>query len=442
MGRGMNLTTLTTAVLRVADRIARPALAGAVALLLGPLAAAEEVVVKNDSLQNGGSGAIQAGFDPGESAAAWLTAPCDGNIVAVQVLWLSLLGGEPPSIEDSITIFASGSFPYPGASLEVLESPLMTDGYLNEFRYLDEQQQIPLSVPIAQGETFLVSFKFANDPNPYNGPSVVTDLDGCQYGKNGLYANGIGWTNSCDWGVSGDWVIRAVIDCQSIDTGACCIGTLCVDDFTEADCNEFDGIWQGADTTCDEVECDPPGACCIEATEGCLDLNEGDCAIVGGLWKGSGTDCDTYVCFPKGACCLPDATCVDEMSPEDCDALSGVFMGHETTCDGVECPEPEGACCLDNGYCIVFTEAFCDIADGDWAGPGTDCTDADENGIADACENDCPEDIDGNGVVNTADLLLLLAAWGQSGGAADVNDDGIVNTSDLLQLLSAWGDCP
>jgi hypothetical protein len=415
-------------------------LAAAPALLLSLTVVGGEIVVQNDSLGGGDTGAIQAGFDPGESAAAWLTSPCDGDIVAVQILWLSLFGGEPPSVEDSITIFAAGSFPFPGATLEVLEAPVMTDGYLNEFRYLDEQQQIPISIPIQQGETFLVSFKFANDPDPFNGPSVVTDLDGCQYGKNGLYANGFGWTNSCDWGVSGDWVIRAVIDCQAADTGACCIDTMCFDNVTEQDCTDFNGVWQGADTSCFNVDCDPEGACCIPATEGCLDLTEGDCATVDGLWQGPDTTCEETVCFPRGACCLADATCEDDLSPDECESAGGLFMGHETTCDGVECPEPEGACCLASGNCIVLSAGDCAIVAGDWAGPGTDCTDADENGTADACENDCPADFDGDGDVDTADLLHLLGAWGTPDG--DVDGDGDTDTADLLALLAAWGDCP
>ncbi|MDY7109554.1 MAG: hypothetical protein SYC29_13045, partial [Planctomycetota bacterium] len=55
-------------------------------------------------------------------------------------------------------------------------------------------------------------------------------------------------------------------------------------------------------------------------------------------------------------------------------------------------------------------------------------------------QNTCPWDFDGNGVVNTADLLFLLGAWGTPDG--DVNDDGTTNTADLLELLGAWGDCP
>lgn len=180
---------------------------------------AAEVTVQNDSLSGGATGIIQAGFDPGESAAAWLTSPCDGNIVAAQVYWRSVSGTAPMSIEDSITIFAAGSFPTPGAVLETIEGPVMTDSVVNEFRYLDENQTIPLVVPVTNGQTFVVSFKFLNDPNPAAGPSVVNDLDGCQNGRNTIDAVGLGWVSSCLLGVGGDWVIRAVVDCQTGEVG-------------------------------------------------------------------------------------------------------------------------------------------------------------------------------------------------------------------------------
>jgi hypothetical protein len=52
----------------------------------------------------------------------------------------------------------------------------------------------------------------------------------------------------------------------------------------------------------------------------------------------------------------------------------------------------------------------------------------------------CPADFDGDGDVDTADLLYLLAAWGT--GAGDVDGDGDTDTADLLALLAAWGECP
>jgi hypothetical protein len=52
-----------------------------------------------------------------------------------------------------------------------------------------------------------------------------------------------------------------------------------------------------------------------------------------------------------------------------------------------------------------------------------------------------PGDVDGDGIVNTADLLLLLADWGcaDSYCPGDLNEDGITNTADLLTLLADWG---
>lgn len=77
-----------------------------------------------------------------------------------------------------------------------------------------------------------------------------------------------------------------------------------------------------------------------------------------------------------------------------------------------------------------------DIADG----VSSDCND---NGIPDECEfpPPCPADVNGDCVVNTADLLSLLGQWGESGVPEDINGDGIVNTEDLLALLAAWGPC-
>ena len=52
---------------------------------------------------------------------------------------------------------------------------------------------------------------------------------------------------------------------------------------------------------------------------------------------------------------------------------------------------------------------------------------------------DCPGDYNGDGVVDGADLTILLGDWG--GGAADLNGDGIVDGADLTILLGNWGDC-
>ena len=47
-------------------------------------------------------------------------------------------------------------------------------------------------------------------------------------------------------------------------------------------------------------------------------------------------------------------------------------------------------------------------------------------------------DIDGDGIVGSTDLGLLLANYGSEGGAYDLNNDGKVNQSDLDLLLGFW----
>jgi hypothetical protein len=58
--------------------------------------------------------------------------------------------------------------------------------------------------------------------------------------------------------------------------------------------------------------------------------------------------------------------------------------------------------------------------------------------------DDCPADLNGDGVVDGADLLILLSEWGPCTGDcdADLNNDDVVDGADLLILLSAWGECP
>lgn len=59
----------------------------------------------------------------------------------------------------------------------------------------------------------------------------------------------------------------------------------------------------------------------------------------------------------------------------------------------------------------------------------------------------CQGDVDLNGVVDVADLLAVIAAWGQGSGTSDVDGpnggpDGMVDTYDLLAVLEHWGACP
>lgn len=54
---------------------------------------------------------------------------------------------------------------------------------------------------------------------------------------------------------------------------------------------------------------------------------------------------------------------------------------------------------------------------------------------------ECPEDVNGDSVVNVTDLLTAVGNWGES-GEGDVDGSGVVDVSDVLAIVNAWGSCP
>jgi hypothetical protein len=50
----------------------------------------------------------------------------------------------------------------------------------------------------------------------------------------------------------------------------------------------------------------------------------------------------------------------------------------------------------------------------------------------------CPADFNGDGVVNTIDVLAFLNAWTAHDPRADFNGDGTIDTRDVLAFLNAW----
>lgn len=268
-------------------------------------------------------------------------------------------------------------------------------------------------------------------------------LKGIDCGPFGCPANG-GWASFSQLPQfcrpSGDWVMRMTwtsLNCGS-GTGACCMPDGSCVESDAGNCALAGGAYQGDDTDCVDVNCPvDTQACCFESTGGCLNLTPGDCLNAGGIPAGPGTQCSTYNCFPIGAACLPDGSCVDGLTPDEAAALGGTFQGDGTICQDITCPEPVGAACFSNGFCLILTEDEANSAGASWAGPGTTCDDLNGNGTADVCEA-CPPDTNGDGEVDTRDVITFLNLWVAEDDRADFDDNDVIDTRDVISFLNAW----
>jgi hypothetical protein len=55
---------------------------------------------------------------------------------------------------------------------------------------------------------------------------------------------------------------------------------------------------------------------------------------------------------------------------------------------------------------------------------------------------DCLADLNCDGVVDGADLNIMLGDWGLMDSPANISGEGPVDGSDLTILLGEWGPCP
>lgn len=131
-----------------------------------------------------------------------------------------------------------------------------------------------------------------------------------------------------------------------------------------------------------------------------------------------------------GACCMADGEC-SVMTALACSLLqSSTYHGDGSSCDDSDLPcTILGACCVTGVGCSYVTQAACANDLGAFY-PGQECT-------SDPCG--CLGDLNGDLVINGADLTIMLGYWNLSG--ADLNEDGTTNGADLTILLGAWGPC-
>jgi hypothetical protein len=91
---------------------------------------------------------------------------------------------------------------------------------------------------------------------------------------------------------------------------------------------------------------------------------------------------------------------------------------------------------IDDGSCESVSCAGCTDA----TACNYDATSTIDDGSCEFTSCDCPEDINGDGVISVADILELLGQFGcTSGCAVDLNGDDATNVQDILILLAAFG---
>src|SRR5262249_40846374 len=190
----------------------RVALAVGIAGVACSAALADSLELRNDSLADGGTGAIQAGFVAGEIGGAVFNPDASlfpMQITHVQIFWRSVFGGGPDTLGAAIKFYqgGTGSPPHPTEVFSI-PGPVLSDGFLNDF------DVTPLSINFNSGP-FAIGFQFDSSPGLFD-PSLVTDTDGCQVGKNLIFAIPGGWTNGCSLGIRGDFVIRCIVETSSI----------------------------------------------------------------------------------------------------------------------------------------------------------------------------------------------------------------------------------
>ena len=134
-------------------------------------------------------------FAAGEQAGVVLDVPAGDypiEILKIGIGWASAYGGQPQSLEQAIHIY-EGTLPNPGSPTYSLDGPLLTDGAINEFNI-----ELTLGDRVIDSGPFMITLEFANS-NAGNVflPSVFSDGNGCQAGKNVVYAIPGGWTDAC-----------------------------------------------------------------------------------------------------------------------------------------------------------------------------------------------------------------------------------------------------
>lgn len=244
-------------------------------LLLVARAAHADVELANDGWTNGANVAFEGGFAIGESGASRFAAPGDGRILyRVRFLYGPATAGPFP-ITLKVWDDTAGTDTPGGELLSKDVSVLASSSAMQEIDVETDNVILP--------RQFRVGFVFQHGGSP----SIAADTDGTiAIENNFIMANGIGWKTSKSLGLTGDFVIRAVVsgapgasDAGAADAAAyisctgnlgCPLGEFC--DTTQHMCT----YECRANADCGGGACNSLGACVTKASGG------GCCSADGG----------------------------------------------------------------------------------------------------------------------------------------------------------------
>jgi hypothetical protein len=207
-----------------------PLLTAAFCLGLCALADASDITLKNDSIPETGSAqiAVQGGLVPGEIAVALLAAlPGEYPISLknIKVFVAKQSPGAPGSMSVQLVVWSSGApsgtTPDPGQAIYTSPTLTFTAGAFNTWDV--SGANLVLTGTCLVGCKVVSTGQIGSPPFASYQPNNVTDTNGCQGGKNFIWAKNLlsgtfSWAGLCGFGASGDWVIH-VLAASSLGVG-------------------------------------------------------------------------------------------------------------------------------------------------------------------------------------------------------------------------------
>lgn len=218
-------------------------------MLVSTLAGAVEMTLQNDGWTDGGLVYCQGGFTAGEEGAATL-GPVATTFTIEKIRFLFC--GDTLTRTLTLRIYLDSGNPNPGT--EIYNADYQVTGADDALQEIDLSGE---NVTVPGGGSIRVSFQFQHSGLP----NISRDDDGIIAGRNWINAMGMGWVASSTLGLTGDWVIRAIVDVQQVDepdAGVAPDGTA-----QDADAGGDTGVDAGADLVPDDdtTTCDTSADC-------------------------------------------------------------------------------------------------------------------------------------------------------------------------------------